>query len=543
MQNTTDSVEASQVTVTEVLPETQAEVNKTSSNNKPTHTIIDVADQPLISSYAGPLVNPQLKAMSQPPYNTQSTPAVSSGNHQQVHPHQEVRPVKKYKVWEVLPGRNKFCCDGRLMMATSTGVLFFTIGLILSAVIMFFAFDCRITLVTEIQYGFMIPICCGLIFIFNMSCLLRTAWSDPGVIPRATPEEAAYIEKMSLEMQAAEHQQHGYRPPPRILEIQVNGVPMKLKYCFTCKIFRPPRASHCSLCDNCVENFDHHCPWVGNCVGKRNYKFFFLFVSSLTVLCVYIFCFAIVHLVLLSKKREGFLNALSYSPGTVWELVICFFSVWSVCGLSGFHSYLIALALTTNEDIKGTWSKSRNREVSNPFDKGSIWSNCCYTLCTPTPPPYIQRRKLATPQQIESFMKQQQQKEQYMRQARSVAASNGYTQGVDNEPYDTTRATYPRQVINNTPNDVVDQPGSRPRSPNVTGDTPSPLNPTPQGETTQSEPTNHMSPRSVGAYNFNNNSSRSSLYSHPSVAMLNENNDDQMLLNVKVEKENTEGQE
>ena len=55
----------------------------------------------------------------------------------------------------------------------------------------------------------MIPICCGLIFIFNMSCLLRTAWSDPGVIPRATPEEAAYIERMSLEMQAAEHQQVG----------------------------------------------------------------------------------------------------------------------------------------------------------------------------------------------------------------------------------------------------------------------------------------------------------------------------------------------
>ena len=69
-------------------------------------------------------MNPQLKAMSQPPYNTntQTTPVVSSGNHQQVHPTEEVRPVKKYKVWEVLPGRNKFCCDGRLMMATSTGL-------------------------------------------------------------------------------------------------------------------------------------------------------------------------------------------------------------------------------------------------------------------------------------------------------------------------------------------------------------------------------------------------------------------------------------
>ena len=59
-------------------------------------------------------------------------------------------------------------------------------------------------------------------------------------------------------------------------------------FCSTCLIQRPIRSKHCSICDKCVAKFDHHCPWVGNCVGANNHKYFMGYVYSLTVCLLYI---------------------------------------------------------------------------------------------------------------------------------------------------------------------------------------------------------------------------------------------------------------
>lgn len=86
-----------------------------------------------------------------------------------------------------------------------------------------------------------------------------------------------------------------FRPPPRTKEILVRGQTVKLKYCFTCKIFRPPRASHCSLCDNCVgESKPYLASLPGSCCEERSEDYFstcLIFTVKLAIICERLSCF------------------------------------------------------------------------------------------------------------------------------------------------------------------------------------------------------------------------------------------------------------
>ena len=84
----------------------------------------------------------------------------------------------------------------------------------------------------------------------------------------------------------------------------------RFKFCETCMIFRPQRTAHCNVCNNCVMGFDHHCVWLGTCIGKRNYKFFMYFITSLFLYGLYVMIFCALSIayrsVQLDQTGEGF---------------------------------------------------------------------------------------------------------------------------------------------------------------------------------------------------------------------------------------------
>lgn len=58
-------------------------------------------------------------------------------------------------------------------------------------------------------------------------------------------------------------------------------------FCTYCSKPKPPRAHHCRSCKMCVVDMDHHCPFIGNCVGASNHRAFVIFLISVVMSCSY----------------------------------------------------------------------------------------------------------------------------------------------------------------------------------------------------------------------------------------------------------------
>ncbi|CAH1760548.1 12895_t:CDS:10 [Entrophospora sp. SA101] len=193
--------------------------------------------------------------------------------------------VKQKKLYQLWPGRNRFFLGGRIMTSRHS-----------------FAF-------TTAVLTLVIP--SGLFLGFTM---LRTSWSDPGIIPRNL-DPLPSTEALGNTNNAA-YNSNNYVSLPK--EIRVNGQVIRSKYCETCKIYRPPRSSHCRQCDN------------------------------------------------------------------------SFFLMWSVGGLTCYHTYLISKNLTTHEQIRAP--AARRNGAKNPFSYKNTFVNCLWVLCRPLTRSSVNRR-------------------------------------------------------------------------------------------------------------------------------------------------------
>ncbi|XP_059090491.1 palmitoyltransferase ZDHHC8-like isoform X1 [Tigriopus californicus] len=243
------------------------------------------------------------------------------------------------------------------MCAKSTKYLpaSFAWTLLVSVTTLFFYFPCMQWYVLERHLWF-VPIIQGIITFFVLMNFSLATFMDPGVIPRANADE---------------DRDDDFRAP-LYRNVEINGITVRMKWCVTCQFYRPPRCSHCSVCNNCIEIFDHHCPWVNNCIGRRNYRYFFMFLISLSVHMTSIFTLSLIHVL---HNRDN-LTEVSVLVSIVTICIIALLAI-PIFGLSGFHCVLVSRGRTTNEQVTGKF-----RGGYNPFSKNCLF-NCCNTLCGP----------------------------------------------------------------------------------------------------------------------------------------------------------------
>uniref|UniRef100_A0A8C1GJK7 Palmitoyltransferase n=1 Tax=Cyprinus carpio TaxID=7962 RepID=A0A8C1GJK7_CYPCA len=239
--------------------------------------------------------------------------------------------------------------------------------LLVGSTTLFFVFTCP-WLTKAISPA--VPLYNGIVFLFVLANFSMATFMDPGVFPRADEDE---------------DKDDDFRAP-LYKNVEIKGIQVRMKWCATCHFYRPPRCSHCSVCDNCVEEFDHHCPWVNNCIGRRNYRYFFLFLLSLSVHMMGVFSFGLLFIL-------HHLERLSALHTTVTLVVMCVTGLFfiPVMGLTGFHMVLVARGRTTNEQVTGKF-----RGGVNPFTRGCC-GNVKHVLCSPLAPRYISDPKKKLP--------------------------------------------------------------------------------------------------------------------------------------------------
>lgn len=150
------------------------------------------------------------------------------------------------------------------------------------------------------------------------------------------------------------------------------------KICQVCKSHVNKDSKHCRDCGRCVLHFDHHCKWLNNCIGLKNYTWFVLLITSLQGLvtshCVSGIKLTLevisnkdLDLVLFEGQTEWYLGLLSFF--NLLSAVVAFFNLQ----LLAFHLFLKLKGMTTYEYIVMRRNKPKANQVAdaNSLDKSS----------------------------------------------------------------------------------------------------------------------------------------------------------------------------
>lgn len=162
--------------------------------------------------------------------------------------------------------------------------------------------------------------------------------------------------------------------PTRLRQL---GYIREYKICDTCYIVRPLRSTHCGICDNCIYRFDHHCPWIGTCVGKRNYPYFFIFLILLNLFQVYTAVVCIAHIVIkilgiknniisdTKKKKDSILVGSVIM--SLYLIIYVLLTMIFTTGLLFYHIRIVKNDMTTKEELK----KFFKNPFGNPYQRST----------------------------------------------------------------------------------------------------------------------------------------------------------------------------
>lgn len=151
-----------------------------------------------------------------------------------------------------------------------------------------------------------------------------------------------------------------------------------IRYCRKSGAIKPDRSHYDSMTKRIVLKMDHYCPWVANCIGYGNYKFFVLFLFYAVCYCLSIVSIGAVPFLKvwsdnasISDEDRVFMNRSGFKIQTILVfLVASVFSISILC-LFGFHVYLVSKNRTTIEMYGAPYIRNLGSQ-KNAFNQGCL---------------------------------------------------------------------------------------------------------------------------------------------------------------------------